>query len=63
MLSPTRTKKAMCVHVFVRGVKVKTDHLFLKLKAQGQDAQIKFLAKLNIVKTTPNFACEFVYVC
>ena len=34
-----------------------------QLKARGQDAQIKFLAKLNIVKTTPNFACEFVYVC
>ena len=36
---------------------------YSQLKARGQDAQIKFLAKLNIVKTTPNFACEFVYVC
>jgi len=30
---PARTKKGICVdmHVFVRGVKAKTDHLFLKL--------------------------------
>ena len=28
----------------------------------GKRAQL-FLARMKIVKTTPNFACEFVYVC
>ena len=32
----------------------------LKLKGRGQKRPWQILAKLKIVKTTPNFACEFV---
>ena len=34
-----------------------------QLKGSVEKGPIFFLAKIKIVKTTLNFACEFVYVC
>ena len=34
-----------------------------QLKGSVEKRPYRFLAKMKIVKTTPNFACEFVYVC
>ena len=35
----------------------------LHLKGRKRKRPPGILSKLNIVKTTPNFACSFVYVC
>ena len=34
-----------------------------QLKGRKRKRPPGILSKLNIVKTTPNFACSFVYVC
>ena len=34
-----------------------------KMKGSVEKGPYSFLAKMKIVKTTPNLACEFVYVC
>ena len=33
------------------------------LKGPGQEHSLDFSLKLNMAKTAPNFACQFVYTC
>ena len=33
------------------------------MKGRGQERPLDFLLKSNVAKTSPNFACQFVYMC